>query len=396
MTALEREGATQTRVYDIRKERKDQEEERLQFEGTRRSRLNSEDDQFNEDTVKNFIGNGIPLFKVGKLRGYLHKHSGKKLMHWRDLPATYIPPLLKDEEELQRKELGLSGTKCSICYDATPRQGDLFALVAREILCDEDSRRAYARHTLIHVSTIAGSLNNATLSAEVTTALANCQILQDNVPAAAMDRCYTNSASANEMNDSAAVADKYARLISFCMSHMICNAGDQASFLLLELFWSYIQKVFATSQQARDEWTRHTGTAWPTHSETRWFSKYDVLEKLSALFPDLLTVVTSVAAKGISPANSTKLLNLLLDPLKSRKLAIELSAYVEVLYPLRNLCYWLERDDTDVAFRVADKISEFEARFPNGRMMVLPSTDRLIMEVSPLLCYDIITFYYTF
>jgi hypothetical protein len=167
------------------------------------------------------------------------------------------------------------------------------------------------------VSTIAGSLNNATLSAEVSEALANSQILQDNVPAAAMDRCFTNSASANEMNDSAAVAGKYARLISFCMSHMICNAGDKAEFLLLELFWTHIQKVFATSQQARDEWTRHTCMAWPTYSETRWFSKYDVLEKLSTLFPDLLTVITSVVAKGISPANSTKLLNLLLDPLKS-------------------------------------------------------------------------------
>jgi plastocyanin len=335
--------------------------------------------------VKNFMAAGIAMRKVGKLTPFLHKHTGKRLMYWQELPAEFIPHLLQDEEKLQRLELGVSGKPCCAIHDATPRQGDLYAVVIRDIVCDEQSRRARARHTLIYVSTIAGSLNNATLSHELSTALAERQILQENVHAAAMDRCFTNSASANEMNDSAAVAGKHARLISFCMSHMICNAGDTASFILLELFWTYIQKVFATSQQARDEWENVVGMTWPTHSETRWFSKYDVFEKLSQVFPDLLTVMTNVVRKGISPANSTKLLNLLLDPLKSKKLAIELSAYVEVLFPLRNLCYWLERDDTDVAFRVADKMNEFQAMFPDGTMMNLPSTERLIMEVSVLI-----------
>jgi hypothetical protein len=147
MAAREREGATQTRVYEIRKERKDDEQERLQIEGTRRSRLNSADDEYNEDTVKYFLSCGVALRKTDKLRGYLNKHTGKKLMHWTDLPREYIPDLLEDEVKLQRQELGLSGTKCSICYDATPRQGDLFALVAREILCDSNTRRAYMQGT---------------------------------------------------------------------------------------------------------------------------------------------------------------------------------------------------------------------------------------------------------
>lgn len=125
-----------------------------------------------------------------------------------------------------------------------------------------------------------------------------------------------------------------------------------------------------------------TGASWPTYSETRWFSLYEVLEKISDLFPDLLTVMTRVATKKISPANSSKLLNLLLDPLLGRKLKIVLAAYVEGLKPLRNLCYWIESDATDIAFRVGERIEEFKALFPDGGMMKLPKTERLIMQVS--------------
>eukprot|EP00956_Cyclotella_meneghiniana_P030870 scaffold79196_cov36-Cyclotella_meneghiniana.AAC.6 len=73
---------------------------------------------------------------------------------------------------------------------------------------------------------------------------------------------------------------------------------------------------------------------------------------MSDKFDRLLTVATSLAQKKLSPANSSKLLNLLLDPIKSMQLKIELSAYVEGLRPLHDICYWLETDATDVPFRV--------------------------------------------
>ena len=86
------------------------------------------------------------------------------------------------------------------------------------------------------------------------------------------------------------------------------------------------------------------------------------MEIISKLFPDMLTVMTTVEMKGVSPENSTKLLNLLLDPLLSRKLKIQLAAYVEGLYPLRNLCYYLEADWSDLTFLVGgagERVSEY-------------------------------------
>jgi len=389
MEKKEKSAQVQARLSDLKDARKKEEEERLELVGTRVSSLTEDDQAFCEATTKAFISAGIPIEKLGGPFGdYLQKYSQQKLAHHTDLGRQFIPKLLEEEMELQRMEL--RDRLVSIVYDATPRQGDAFACVARFMCQDPRLRVVYAKHILIHVSTIKGSLNATTLSAEVSEALMNRQILPRHVPAAAMDRCYTNSASATEMNEGAAVVGELQRFIVFCFAHMTCNAGDRASFVLLELFWTYLQKVFSQSTQAQDEWKDVTGFAWPTYSETRWFSLYEVLEKISDLFPDLLTVMTRVARKKISPANSAKLLNLLLDPLLGRKLKIVLAAYVEGLYPLRNLCYWIESDATDIAFRVGERIEEFKALFPGGAMMKLPKTERLISEVSSMfvfLCY---------
>ena len=94
----------------------------------------------------------------------------------------------------------------------------------------------------------------------------------------------------------------------------------------------------------------------------------------------MLTVVTQIADQGISPKNSFSLLNLLLDNTKSKYLKIELSAYVEVLFDLYNLCYFLEGDGTDMPFRTGERLDRMVDLYSEGRMKDLSSTNRLIME----------------
>ena len=123
-----------------------------------------------------------------------------------------------------------------------------------------------------------------------------------------------------------------------------------------------------------------TGTTWKEFSEVRWYSKYDILEDIFKKFADLLPVVMRIVEEGFSPANATKLYNLLVNQAKLFKLKIELSAYVEGLYDLRNLCYFLEGDGTDMAFKVSCQINSFQNLYPNGAMKTLPSTNRIIMQ----------------
>ena len=206
--------------------------------------------------------------------------------------------------------------------------------------------------------------------------------MHSNVTAGMMDGCYTNIAASNESNAVAASVGEIEWLIALCLSHCANNAGEVAGFPLLDRFWSLLQKIFSQSQGAQDTFFEVTGMEWPTHSETRWFSKYDVLEKLSKLFPDILTIMTKVVAKKLSKANAHALLNLLLDPAKKIQLEIELAAYVDGLHELRNLCYYLESDGTDVPFKCGARIDEFMDMFAGGKMKPLRSMDRLVMFVS--------------
>ena len=61
-------------------------------------------------------------------------------------------------------------------------------------------------------------------------------------------------------------------------------------------------------------------------------------------------------------------------------LKIELVAYVEGLEDLRNLCYFLEGDWTDMCFKVAGRIKAFQDLFPDWEMNDLPSTKVLYKQ----------------
>ena len=99
-------------------------------------------------------------------------------------------------------------------------------------------------------------------------------------------------------------------------------------------------------------------------------------------FPDLLTVMTNVANKGFSSKNSAKLLKMLLDETQVWYLKIELASYVEALFDLRNLCYFLEGDGTDMPFKVGERLDRIRDMYPNGEMKRMPSTEVLIKKVS--------------
>ena len=81
--------------------------------------------------------------------------------------------------------------------------------------------------------------------------------------------------------------------------------------------------------------------------------------------------MTRIVTAKTSQANSATLLNLLLNPARSNQLKIELAAYVDGLFELRNLCYYLEADWTDHAFKCGARIDAFVAMFPNGEMKPL-------------------------
>jgi hypothetical protein len=88
----------------------------------------------------------------------------------------------------------------------------------------------------MHIASLEGSLNAASLSAEVSCGLRKNNVPHASVPAAIVDRCSTNSSSIESLNEAAREIGEIERFPMYCFSHMTFNAGDKAGFVLLTLY----------------------------------------------------------------------------------------------------------------------------------------------------------------
>ena len=162
----------------------------------------------------------------------------------------YVPELLLDETTLQTDELKLANV-IGVIFDATPRQGDCFAMIARRVVLHREMKRVFIAQTLIHCAALKGSLNGDILAGQVTAGLAARGKTNKDAVVGMMDGCYTNSAPQDITNHAAALNNDSKRFISLCMSHMSNNAGEKANAPTLEYFWSLLMKVFSTSEIAK-------------------------------------------------------------------------------------------------------------------------------------------------
>ena len=351
---------------------------RLEYVGTRVSNVSQMDIEVQKDMTKVMLGIGIPSTKLTKASNILEKHMKRSIGNPHHYNSLYATEMIAEEKSILETEL--SGITCSSISDATPRQGDFFALLLRFVQTNDKNRTASAVQRLVYMTNMNGSLNADTFAAAHTNGIQSQKLRNSDVPVAINDGCYTNGAGHDLLAKETDFLKEVPRFVAICLSHCSNNAGNQASFVILDLFWSIVQKVFCQSEQARDEWVTTTGISYPTYSETRWYSKYKWYEVVLPVFPDLITVARNLIKKKISPANSGKLYAMMTEPGTSWYLKIQLSAYVEGLVDFRDACYFLEGDATDLPFMVWRRFKKIEEAYPDGQMKTLPSTERLIME----------------
>jgi hypothetical protein len=80
--------------------------------------------------------------------------------------------------------------------DATPRQGDVFALIVCLTSVDEARKTATVKHQLlIHVSFIKGSHDANSVAKEIYHGLGKCRLTVNEVVGTGADECYVNGAA---------------------------------------------------------------------------------------------------------------------------------------------------------------------------------------------------------
>jgi hypothetical protein len=227
----------------------ERESDRLQKEGTCSQSSTDVGAPFRKDIVKSFVCAGVPMNKLKHLRAFLQRNCNKSLGHYMHL-NSYVPELTASETTLQAAELKLADV-FGIIFDATPRQGDFFAMIARRVVLHKGIKKASCAQTLIHCAALKGSLNADTLAGQVTAGLAERGKKTKDAVVGMMDGCYTNGAAQDTTNHAAALSNDLQQFVSLCMSHLSNNAGEKATAPTLEYFWSLLMKVFSTSEIAK-------------------------------------------------------------------------------------------------------------------------------------------------
>ena len=137
------------------------------------------------------------------------------------------------------------------------------------------------------------------------------------------------------MRDGASVNEAGLREVKFffpnilnvtCFSHMIDNVGTHFAFSVLDTFSWCWNTMFSFSPAARLLWKTRTGTAMRLQSNTRWWSKWEVLNQVMEFFGDVEPFLRENG--NLSSICRAGLLELFDDPVTARDLDIELTAMI--------------------------------------------------------------------
>lgn len=113
-----------------------------------------------------------------------------------------------------------------------------------------------------------------------------------------------------------------------CYSHTLDRVGEQFKVPTLDEFGKYWVSLFAHSPRARLLWKERTGQSATTYSETRWWSKWEVLKQVMLLFGDVLPFLQENV--DISPGTRGKLLAIFSNPQNRAYLLVELAVVIDI------------------------------------------------------------------
>ena len=281
---------------------------------------------FRFEVVESFLSGGIALAKVDALRPLLGKY-GHRLTNRAHL-SELIPAVLENERDKLKKELK-DVKEASVIFDGTARLGEALAVIVRYV-----QENFQPTQRLLRLDILAKALKGEELAQRLMSCLA-------------VDYHFGPTAIIGGMRDGASVNGAALRQLMFfypklfdvvCFSQTIDNVGNHFEFKILDLFARYWISMFSHSYNARLVWRERTGQSIRTFSETRWWSKWEVLRQVSEYFGDVEPFLRE--NEEVSPANRRRLLEIFDNP----QSCLELAALVDAGVHFVNATYYLEGD----------------------------------------------------
>ena len=204
--------------------------------------------------------------------------------------------MLENEKDKLKKELK-DVKEASVIFDGTARLGEALAVIVRYV-----QENFQPTQRLIRLDIFAKALKGEELAQRLMSCLA-------------VDYHFGPTAIIGGMRDGASVNGAALRQLMFfypklfdvvCFSHTIDNVGNHFELKILDLFARYWISMFSHSYNACLVCRARTGQSIRTFSETRWWSKWEVLRQVSEYFGDVEPFLRE--NDEVSPANRRRLL----------------------------------------------------------------------------------------
>lgn len=276
-----------------------------------------------------FLHAGVPLNKLECFRPLLEENAYS--IGGRRTISDLIPFILQNEQKQLKEEI--EGRDVSVVFDGTTRLGEAMAVVIRFV--DSDWK---IQQRLVRLMLLAKSLSGEELARELIVVLSTTLGKgTQNLLAAMRDGAAVNGTAMRTVK----VLYPYVLDVK-CFSHTIDNAGRHFNTPILDEFMRSWLSLFSHSPKARLQWKDRTGRSMRTFSDTRWWSKWEVMDQLLVMYGDVKGFLDD--NPDIGQATRTKLLAILNDPVKASVLQIELAAVIDGGNPLVKATYNLEGD----------------------------------------------------
>jgi len=221
--------------------------------------------------VRMLMYSGTPLSRVdGVVREY-HEHlTGCKLGNLKEMYQTQtIIWQMMCEGLVNVFNRGKRSRNVSLLFDGTSRNGEVLAVVARFVEDDFTIRQL-----LIKVDLFRSTVNAITLAKVIMTAVERADIKIGSIVAFSHDRAATNYAALEEVQQHMITLNAVSLP---CFSHSLNLAGVAIADNVGTIFSKEFSHYFQRSHKARSQLTTQQGVhAPPSHSQTRWWSLYEV------------------------------------------------------------------------------------------------------------------------
>ena len=271
---------------------------------------------------------GVPLNKIDSFRDLLEEHAFA-LTNSTNL-RQLLPFILHEEISRLRKEI--TDRHVSIIFDGTTHVCEAMVIVLRYITDDWIIKQCVCRLMLL-----AKSMSGEEVARQIISALSTELGIGTHLVVAAMH----DQASVNEVA-MRTVSVLYNKVMDIgCFSHTLDHVGERMKTPVLDDFSKAWIGLFARSPKSRLAWRTQTGLPPPSFSATRWWSRFEVIHQLHNAFGN---VDSFLGSDNMPPATSSKLLDILHDTAKCRKLKMELAITVDAMEPFVKATYVLEGD----------------------------------------------------